>query len=479
MSQVPTIAGAEFAWLRRSRLAQVCTVMFLLLLFLSVLTARVYLGEEAAHRNEHQQEASEIFENQPDRHPHRMVHYGQYVFRAPPPLAAIDPGLDAYGGTSLFLEGHRQNAAMFSSATEGAGLVRFGSLTPAFILQVLAPLLLILIGHDCITREREASTLQALLAQGVSLRRIALGKLSVLLVVSGVGVAILAGTALLTTAESAGETLPALMLIATYAAYLALWCLLIVATSCVCRRSSGAFLALAALWIVTTVVVPRLAADIAAAAAPLESAFSRQMTVNDALRALGDSHDPSDPNFKSFQQVVMDEYGVDSLDELPVNIRGLQAVEGERQQAEVLARFSSADQEARMAQRNLIAAAGVVSPLLAIQSASQALAGTDLAAYHRFHNEAEAHRVAFVQELNMLQATDVDYALDRIKSIDVQAERATRVSAEAWAKLPKFDFDAAPASERIANASAVLLILGLWLAVGGGLFLRTTRGQST
>ncbi|WOJ96238.1 DUF3526 domain-containing protein [Congregibacter brevis] len=474
MSAVWSIAKAEMAWLSRSRLAQMSAGIFLLLLALSALTSTVFLSEQFDHRQTHQDEATDIFEDQPDRHPHRMVHYGQYVFRTPPPLASIDPGLDAYGGTSIFLEGHRQNAAMFAGASEGAAMVRFGNLTPAFILQVLAPLLLILIGHSGLTRERESSTLQVLLAQGVKLRSIALGKLTVQLIISAVCVLVLAVAAFTAGPEDTRDSVSATAVVLVYAVYLAIWALAVTSISTMLRRSSSAFLVLAALWMIVTIVVPRVAADVASTAAPLESAFARQMALATSLRALGDSHNPSDPNYVDFQSKVLADYGVETLDELPINIRGLMAVEGERQGAEVLARFSGADQDARVRQQEIIGVAGLLSPVLAIQRASQAIAGTDLAAYHRFLNTAEEHRLAFVQALNMLQATEVDYTLDKLKSIDVQAERATRVSADAWRSLPAFVFEPAASSTRIANAIPSVILLLLWFAGSTGLFLWAT-----
>lgn len=475
MSGVWSIAKAEMSWLSRSRLAQASALIFLALLALSVLTSTVFLADQFDHRQTHQDEASDIFENQPDRHPHRMVHYGQYVYRTPPPLASVDPGLDAYGGTSIFLEGHRQNAAMFAGAGEGTALVRFGNLTPAFMLQVLAPLLLILVGHSSLTRERESSTLQVLLAQGVKLRSIALGKLLVQFLVCGLCVFVLAVATFAPSEASSWDPAAALSMIAIYAVYLSVWAFIVVAVSALLGRSSSAFLVLAAAWMIVAIVVPRVAADVASSAAPLESAFARQMQLATSLRALGDSHNPSDPNYVDFQSKVLSEYGVDTLEELPVNIRGLLAVEGERQGAEVLAKFSGADQAARERQQKIVASAGVVSPVLAIQGASQAIAGTDLSAYHRFLNTAEQHRLAFVQALNMLQATEVDYSLDKLKSIDVQAERATRVSADAWSSLPAFVFEPAPGPERIANARPNVLLLLLWFVAAAAMFLWATR----
>ncbi|MEM1180168.1 MAG: delta 1-pyrroline-5-carboxylate reductase, partial [Acidobacteriota bacterium] len=94
MSTILTIAAAEWRlWMRsRSALAALFAVV-LIIAATSILTAARFTEER--HERTHQQElAEETFLAQPARHPHRMVHYGHYVFRTPPPLAIIDPGVD-------------------------------------------------------------------------------------------------------------------------------------------------------------------------------------------------------------------------------------------------------------------------------------------------------------------------------------------------------------------------------------------------
>jgi len=176
MSQALTVAKEEWRYWLRSRLVQIGLIVFALLLIVtSILTAsRV---SEIRHERVHQQEqAEQNFRDQPDRHPHRMVHYGHYAFRAPTPLAQFDPGVDAVTGQSIFLEGHRQNSAMFAEARGTARAGGFGSLTPALIYQLFLPLLLIAIGHAAIVREREAKTLAPLMAQGLNGPTLYLGK---------------------------------------------------------------------------------------------------------------------------------------------------------------------------------------------------------------------------------------------------------------------------------------------------------------
>ena len=112
MSKVLSIAREESRLWLRSRLALFTLLIFSVLLAAVSIATSLRMSEEYRHRSEQQALAEETFLSQPDRHPHRMVHYGHYVFRTPPPLAMIDPGVDSVTGQSIFLEGHRQNTAM-------------------------------------------------------------------------------------------------------------------------------------------------------------------------------------------------------------------------------------------------------------------------------------------------------------------------------------------------------------------------------
>ena len=128
-------------------------------------------------RARHAEAAEAAFKAQPDRHPHRVVHYGTFIFRPLGPLAAFDPGVDAFTGNSMFLEGHRQNTANFGDVRQSSLLVRFGQLTPAFVLQVVAPLLLIFLGYGALARETERGTLRLLMLQGAGRGQVVGGKL--------------------------------------------------------------------------------------------------------------------------------------------------------------------------------------------------------------------------------------------------------------------------------------------------------------
>jgi ABC-2 type transport system permease protein len=257
------IAGAEWRYWVRSRLAwSGALLMTGLLLATTVLTALRMQGEtsERAHQ---QAEAEAAFLSQPNRHPHRMVHYGHYVFRTPAPLALFDPGLDPVTGQSLFLEGHRQNTAMFASSGASADLGGFSWLSPALVYQLFGPLLVILLGHGLVARERDAGTLPTLLAQGIPVTILFAGKALALLAVV---VVMLLPLALSTgLALRAGEApLASWALVGTYLLYLALWGALALLASALLSRRAAVLASLTTLWIVLTLVIPAVAVSLVA-----------------------------------------------------------------------------------------------------------------------------------------------------------------------------------------------------------------------
>ena len=115
------IAKEEWRYWLRSKVAVTAFVVVSIIVASVSFVNSMTLLEES-HQREHQQETAEqTFLAQPDRHPHRMVHYGHYAFRTPPPLAIFDTGVDSVTGQAIFLEGHRQNSATFANSSASAG----------------------------------------------------------------------------------------------------------------------------------------------------------------------------------------------------------------------------------------------------------------------------------------------------------------------------------------------------------------------
>ena len=98
MSVIRAVAGAEARHLLRSRVAVIALVLVALLTLVSALTSSAYHAEQAALRARMQASADHEFEAQPNRHPHRMVHFGHFAMRPASGLAAMDPGVEAFTG---------------------------------------------------------------------------------------------------------------------------------------------------------------------------------------------------------------------------------------------------------------------------------------------------------------------------------------------------------------------------------------------
>lgn len=475
MSQAMKIAAGEWTHLLRTRLALLALGLMLTLVALAALNSAAQLRAEALERASYQRDADEAYRAQPDRHPHRMVHYGHYVFRTPSPLAIIDPGVDSFTGRSIFLEGHRRNTAAFSEARETSVLTRFGTLSPAFTLQVLVPLLLILIGFSGVARERERGILRQLLAQGTRGKALIQGKALALGGVAALALLPLLLSGLWLLIADPTEVLPLLLLIVGHAAYLAFWTALIVAVSALATNARSALVILIGLWALLTVLVPRLATDVAATSLPAPNQAEVDIRLQEELRAVGDSHNINDPGFQTFQQQVLAQYSVSNIEELPVNYRGLVSLQGEAASSAVMDRLSAEQHALQRAQANIVKWFTLVSPYIAARHLSMSSAGTDLVNHQLFLDAAEAHRFALIQGLNTLHAQELDYVDDSARSRDPEAEQRTRVSSEFWSNLQTFTFTGAPPVERARRALPLLLALFAWLLLNGLLLRAAVR----
>ncbi|PND38283.1 ABC transporter permease [Paucibacter aquatile] len=461
------IAVEEWRLLRRDRVAALGLALLLLLSAVACFTAWEQRSSAAAARARYQAQVDHEFESQPERHPHRMVHYGHFVFRPLSPLAALDAGVDAYTGHTLYLEGHRQNSANFGDVRQSSLLLRFGQLTPAFVLQVLAPLLLIFLGHGALARERESGTLRLLLAQGIRPWQLVAGKV---LALSGVAALALLPAWLALLWMAAATSAPGILLLTLalgYGLWLLLWALGIVALSACLARARDALVALLAVWSLGVVLLPRWAPELASASLALPTRFETDIAVARELAALGDSHNPDDPYFAEFRKQVLARYGVARVEDLPFNYKGLVGMEGERLSSALFARYAHASFERQAAQLQQLDRFAWLSPVLALRRLSMAAAGTDLQSYRRFVEQAEAHRYQLVQSLNRLQAEKLKFASDR-------SSRDNRISATHWQGMADFQYEPAPPAEALQRAAPAAVVLLSWLAaLMGALALAT------
>jgi ABC-2 type transport system permease protein len=475
MTRVWLIARDEWRLMRRNAVAALAIAMLLALSIVATLTALTQRQASDALRARYQAQADRAFDAQPARHPHRMVHYGHFVFRPLPALAGFDSGVDAFTGSTIFLEGHRQNSANFGDVRQSSLLVRFGQLTPAFVLHVLAPLVLIFVGFGMIARERERGTLKQLQAHGIAPSAVVGGKTLAL-----AGVALLLDLPVLAAlgwmVAAGGAPLSDATAIALgHGAYLAIWVALITAVSALASQARGALLALIGLWAITVVLLPRIASDVALAMRPSANRIETDVAIQRDLRRIGDSHDPADPHFAAFKAATLARYGVSRVEDLPFNYRGLLALEGERLTAGLFDAYAHRQFAAQRAQSGVVALMGIASPTIAARALSMALAGTDLESHRRFLIQAERYRYTIVQQLNRLQALSVSYADDGARNSDPEAARRVRIDPRNWQAVPDFRYRGTSSAEKAAAALPAASVLAGWALLAMLLLRLATR----
>ena len=459
MSQALTIAIQECIYWLRTKLGFTVALLSLILVCVAVFSSLSHQYHERHTRETLQIKAEETFRDQPARHPHRMVHYGHYVFRTPSALAALDPGVDAFTGTVIFLEGHRQNSATFSPSYDGAQAGPFSRLTPAFAYQLLVPLVLIIMGFSAVAREREAATDRQLITSGVSAITIWFGKtLALCLAAALMLLPMVIALIFIDTKLSLKVGFSSL-----YAVYLLTWVSMISAISTWSRSTSTSLLSLLVIWVTVCVLLPRLIASTANTSIPTNSQIETDMDVIVALRSVGDGHNANDPAFTKLKANLLEQYGVEKVEELPINFRGVVAQTAEAKLTDILNEYAEKRLANQVAQIKAVKTFEFVSPFLILQSASMISAGTDGRTHHRFLREAEAVRFDFVQGLNKAHETQMAYVDDINRSKHKDAEKRTRIDAKNWRVLNDFRFDVDPADQRLARVSTSIAALLAWL----------------
>jgi len=192
-------------------------------------------------------------------------------------------------------------------------------------------------------------------------------------------------------------------------------------------------------------------------------------------RKLGDGHNAADPAFQNLQAEVLEQYGVGSIEELPVNWRGVVATYSEAELTNLLNSYAANRMDLEASQSHIFNLFGFASPMIAVSSLSRTLAGTDLATHHRFLRESEALRFDFVQSLNEIHAEELDYTADINRNNDSGSSRRARVNSDAWAVLDEFRFMPDSAGDRIGRAALPLGVLIAWLFAACGIVIFTAR----
>ena len=405
------------------------------------------------------------WEKNPDKHPHRMAHYGYVAFRSKAALSFFDRGLDSYLGNVVFLEAHRQNSVNFSNASQSSGLLRFGELSAGLLLQLLLPLLIFFWGFASVSDEREKGILKLYFTQGVNWKEVIVGKT---LGIFSVSMLITLPTLLLTAVflfvspnanALSYSVFPFVVMSISYLVYTLIMSMLSVWISAKSTSSKSALIQLIGCWLLFVLIVPKLSQVTAQIIHPSPSKIAFDAMVEDELIRQGDSHNPDDPHFNAIRDSLLGVYKVASVKDLPFNYSGFIMKEGERLSTEVFRKYQSDLIRMYKQQNNVVNSMALLNPYLAIKKISMTLSGTGFDSFQIFKEESEQYRYSLAQTMNDLQ---IKYISNNATS---SADKKAVISQQNWKDFPPFQHRFLTNAEMVQGITYPLIALLVWLLV--------------
>ncbi len=394
------------------------------------------------------------WESQSEKDPHDAAHDGTYVIKPIYPLAMIDKGINQFSGQVVHLGAHERKQSTLNEAKDNSGMFRFGELTPGFILTYLVPLLLIFLGYNTFTEEKEKQTIRLLLVQGVSLSKLAVGKwLALFLQMIVLWILLFAGAFIIS--QSVGSSILVsvsewLALGGIYLFYFVIFINLIVWVSAKASTSGVSLTTLLTIWIIITLIIPKVSTNLAGWSHPFPTLQTFRDNINEDQANGLNGHNFWNEAAQDFKQKVLDQYGVETVEDLPIAYGGLLLAEGEKYESEIYTKHFDLLQSQYEKQRTIYRWCGILSPMLSVKFFSMAIARTDYGFLWHFEDEAEKYRVAFNTTLNMNIA-------ENAKGVDQYT-----AGRELWSTIPRFDYAWQPSQSILNNHLVEFASIFLW-----------------
>ncbi|MBP2617808.1 ABC transporter permease [Chryseobacterium jejuense] len=464
ISNLNLIVKKTWQDLLKGKQSLLITITVLLFCMLSIGIGYTKYTDTFSKIKEYRKEIREGWEHRPDKHPHRMAHYGYLVFRIGHPLSIFDNGLDDYLGNVIFLEAHKQNTANLSEAGSSGTLVRFGAFSGAFILQTIVPLIILFLGFGLIVQERENATLKIISVQGASGRDIIWGKIlglwffSLCFLIPVIPAVFLAAY-LSGTTEWIDILIRLSFLLPAYMIYYFFISALTIVVSANSKSTSSALISLIGFWLLFIIILPK---GVQFAAQNLYSTPSRiafETNLEKDILKSGDSHNPDDPHFKKIKDSLLTLYKVRSTDELPFNYGGFVMKEGEKISSSIYTRHQQKLQDIYNKQQKFTDISGFINPAIAVKNFSMIATGTDFFSYTQFQKQAEDYRYQMAQHLNDLQ-------IEHISNIKPEKGGPPAIiNKDNWKKFPDFNYQYTSVSDTMKEQVMPGIALLAWLAI--------------
>ena len=271
MTIIWQIAAHEWTTLWRSAAIGTLTCIVTILGTVTAITEWQEWKREQTIREQIQAREITQWLNLGEMHFHKAAHMGYFLVRGLPPGVILDRGAWDYAGTVIWLETHKRNATTLRPIDDRALVARGMPRGVGPVLLWLTPVLMVVLMHGTIARERISGSLAFMLGSGVSSGAIITGK-----TIANSGAAILAAAVplLLGGALSYSGGAPPGSILAWWVSIilvLAVFAALITGISALARSPQGALVLLLSLWFTFVLVVPQLSVNAVDVVAPIPS----------------------------------------------------------------------------------------------------------------------------------------------------------------------------------------------------------------
>ena len=389
--------------------------------------------------------------------PHEAAHFGTYLFKPLNLLSAFDPGLNDYFGTTYRVEAHIQHEVDYSNAERNDALMRFGQFTLALIMQMLIPLLLLFISSSALTYEKESGTFRMLMAQGIKPSQLAWGKVwsnYLLVVFLVIPIFIVLFFVILCSPSGTALLGRFLIIVCSYLLFYLLVTLAGVIISALSGTSRTATLTVLALWLFSSILLPKIAAAQATESYPLSTraAFNNNVKQGFLKGINGDA--PYQERGEKHYAALLKKYAADSTTQLPVNADGLMLQYHEDYQNKVFDYYYTALANTFSQQQSFLDYAGLADPFISLKRLSMAMAGTDFEHHQTFFLQAKAYRNTLIRKLNL-----------ELASHPVKPNETYRADPQFFQQLKDFQYQAPTLLQTLYLQRLALLSLCCWIGL--------------
>ena len=440
---------------RDGRFKITLAIVFILLLIATITGINQYQKNNQQYVESLNKERT-IWESQDAKNPHSAAHYGTYAFKPKFALSLFDYGVTKYTGNSIFLEAHKRNEASFSEASDQTSLTRFGTLSINFVLLYLFPLIIILIGYNSYTKEKEQQTFTLLKSQGVSPIKLVLGKwlaicipiillALIIFLVIGIVLSSLSGLAFFSWWDL-------LLLFSTYKIYYLIITSITVLISMWSKSSGVSLVRSLVIWIVFSFITPKIATNFANHLHPYPSKSEFNSNIAEDKKNGLDGHNPWNKAAQKLKEATLKEYKVDSVNQLPFNYDAYRMQKGEEHEAKIYDKHYNKLHEIAKAQNGVYKTLSFISPFVPVRFLSMDLANTSDNLHWKFTKAAEKYRIATQKFLNY-----------NFKDNSKTGDWSYKMNAETFKELPKFSFTPPTTLTIVSENTQNLTFLILWL----------------